>query len=638
MVMQAMHSGKGSILIKGFFFGLLILAAAGLVLTDVGGFFRGGVGNNDVAKVGQDKISIVEFDRSARRTLARMGMTPQQALQMGYLNQILNGEIRRSLFQQIALDQGIKISRAEVARQIDAMIAPMVGEGDSKQEILERLLQNQGFSEGEFVRNVSAEAAAGILAQAIQNPYLTSNDNLAADLLDYQNESRSVEFITFFNNEVEGIENPSDAELQSLYEAYKSRLIIPESRTITVGTLQTDALEETIEIPEEQIRDIYNDDIEMYKVPEQRFLKQAIVDDQETAQKIFEAAQEGSDIKTAVNEATGEEQGYIDTQGYEEDGLIEDISAVVFAEESPKEGTLYGPIESPLGWHVLQLTKIQAPYTKSFESVEESLRSELLADELADQRYDMIAEVEDLLAGGASIDEINQIIPIETIVIENVTTQGAFAEKNHPLDVFGEDQQTITELAFEYFEGEASPVTELSNNNLVFVRVDSIKDQSYKPFEEVRGDLETMWMRDQKRLSNQENVSDILNTATIEETGFDTLTETLNKERKTLSNLTRSGDLQAPLTASSLETLFNADLSEMIMFEIENGYALGQITNIDFTAPENTEEELEAVQDRLMQTAPNEALGIYFEMMRQDYSIVVNDNVLQRVYGSTNTQ
>ena len=106
MVMQAMRKGKGAGVVKFIFMSLLVLAAGGLVLSDVGGFFRGGIGNNDVAAVGDQNIPITSFDMKLRRTLTRIGMSPQQAYQLGYTNQFLNSEIQSMLLQQAAIETG----------------------------------------------------------------------------------------------------------------------------------------------------------------------------------------------------------------------------------------------------------------------------------------------------------------------------------------------------------------------------------------------------------------------------------------------------------------------------------------------------------------------------------------------------
>ena len=73
MVMKTLRQGASHGVSKFLLFGLLMVAVGGLVLMDVGGFFRGGVSNSDVARVGREKISAQSFDRTVRITLSRAG-------------------------------------------------------------------------------------------------------------------------------------------------------------------------------------------------------------------------------------------------------------------------------------------------------------------------------------------------------------------------------------------------------------------------------------------------------------------------------------------------------------------------------------------------------------------------------------
>lgn len=118
MVMTALRDGASGGILKYFLLGLLVMATGGLVFMDIGGFFRGGITSSDAAKIGSNVIPIQQFDRTVRTTLSRLGMSPAQAYQLGYIKELLNGEIRASLIQQKAADTGIQVSTQQVAANI----------------------------------------------------------------------------------------------------------------------------------------------------------------------------------------------------------------------------------------------------------------------------------------------------------------------------------------------------------------------------------------------------------------------------------------------------------------------------------------------------------------------------------------
>lgn len=637
MVMQAMQSGKGSKFIKFIFFTLLVLAAFGLVLTDVGGFFRGGVSNNDVARVGNHKISVTEFDRSARRALTRAGMQPAQAMQLGYMDQILNSEIQRSLFQQIAADNNIKIGRDVIAKQVNDIVEQSMQDGQSKQDVLDQLLRNQGFTEGGFVQALASEGAAGILARGIQNPFLTYSEYLVEDLFYFQNETRSIEYAPFFDKDVTDVEEPSDEELEKLYNDMKPSFALPETRDITVAIVDDSAINSTISISDEHVREIYDEDIESFKVPEQRVLEQAIIKDVEQASEIYQKLEKSGNLKQAVIDVTGDAKAYLLAQPFQKEGLIEGIADKIFDGDAINRN--FEPIESPLGWHVIRLVKINQPTTKSFDSVKEQIRKELLLDEQADQKYELASRIDDLLAGGATIEEVKQETKLELISIKDVTRQGAMASQHHPLDQFGEDQEIVTELTYEFYEGESSPVSEFSDGRLAFVHIDKTTPQSFKSFDDVKAKIKTQWMQDQRRVNNRNKVMELLNTAGAEGLDLEEIVKGSSKTVTKAQGIGRNSDVTEPLSTASISSIFDANVNDITMMEIQGGYAIAKITASKFPAePADETEELETIKKSLLQSSSSEAVSSYYETMRKDYKVVVNPSVLQRVYGSSDTQ
>lgn len=633
MVMQAMHSGRGSGILKFFFFSLLVLAAGGLVLTDVGGFFSGGVSSGNVAEVGQEKISIQAFDRTTRRMLARMGMSPQQALEMGYMDRILDGEVRRLLFQQIAEDQGIRLSKPMIAKKINEMIQAQPGSTDNPQAVFDQLLMNQGYTEPEFVSIVAGETAAGLLGRAVQNKYLGNSDALARDLYQANNEKRSLDIVAFPHTEYTSAEKPSEEQIAKLYEAVKESFASPENRTISVGVIQDETVKSTIDITEESVRARYDDEIEAFKVPEEREIEQAILDTESDATKVQEELKSGKSLKDAVQSVTGKDSGYIASQNYQKEGLITEISDLVFSGEDV--GKTYGPVKSALGWHILNLKKINAPHTKSFDEVRTQIESDMLENEFADRKYELAAEVDDMLAGGATPEDISKDIELEIIPVNNVTAAGAMAEVKHDLDVFGENATTVSALAMEYSEGESSPVSELPDGRMIFVHIDKIIPKSYKPLEEVRAELEARWLMDQQRMNNRQNVDEILKNALVEEKALESIAKDNGKTITAINGITKNEELPAPLSPASFGIIFNAEINTPILIEIEGGVAIAQVTAISLPETgEQAAENIAEIKATNIQDAGEESITSYFENKRGDYKVQLNNRILEQVYGA----
>jgi peptidyl-prolyl cis-trans isomerase D len=337
-------------------------------------------------------------------------------------------------------------------------------------------------------------------------------------------------------------------------------------------------------------------------------------------------------MKTAVNTITGNENAYLGEQPFQQDGLIEEISGDVFASE--KIGGVFGPVESPLGWHVVVLKEIKEPHVKPYESVKDTLRNEILQGEFADQKYAIAGEIDDMLAGGAALEEVKQSYPMQTTSLEGITTMGAMASNPNPLDQFGEDAALITQLAFESFEGESAPVTELSDGRTAIIHVDKIIEKSYTPFEEVKDDIRESWMNDQERASNTEYVQELLLTAKTEGHTLQAIADENDKSVLTGKNLKRSEEIKSPMTQIGTAHIFKAELNNLIVFDIENGLAIGRVTSFDYPSlADIEEEELEAVQKAAMQDAADESISMFYENKISDLDVKVNEEVIKRLYG-----
>ncbi len=391
MAMQALRNGASGGILKFFLFGLLALAAGGLVFTDVGGFFRGGVSGTDVAKVGGQKISINAFDRIARRTLAQLGITPQQAYQFGYLQEILGSEIRRRLLLKAAQDKGITIDKNYVISQIQTILAPALQNGMSPEQALATLLRNQGLSENELIQSIQAEQTINLLNRALQSGALVTTDAMARDIYKFQNESRDIRYVSFLDKDFTGVTPPDDAELAIFYDSTKEAYANPETRSFTLLTLDLATIKKGITVDDAALKEIYESHVDAYTTPAQRTIAQVTIQSEDEANQIYEAAQKSGDLKAALKEVTGNTSAFLPAKAFSEDEIVEDIKDPVFAAES--KGILE-PIKTPLGWTIIALESIEPEKVQSFEIVKDNIRSNYIEDRLIDETYTMVDEVD----------------------------------------------------------------------------------------------------------------------------------------------------------------------------------------------------------------------------------------------------
>lgn len=630
MAMQALRDGASGGVLKYFLLGILVLAAGGLVFTDVGGFFRGGVGSSDVAKIGKQTLPINTFDRQVRNALARLGMTPAQAHQVGYIREILNGEIRTSLLQQRASDRGVRVSTEKVAENIQKLLTPMLTPGQQPSAALEQLLRNQGISEQQLINSIRREMSVNLLGNAVQSGFLDVSETLVTQMARHEAETRNVEYILFKDKDFEGLKEPSDENLMELYEATKEAFATPETRKSQIIIINNKSLEGSLEISDEEIKQIYERNVSSYSEPERRKIEQVILSDAGQAEEIAEAVKGGQSLKDAVKKVTGNTTDYIPPKAQEKLELLDELQEPVF---TAADKDVIGPIETGLGSHVLVLRETIKAHTAPFSDVKKEIREELKETRLLDAQYDLANTVDDYLAAGEPVETLKEDLGIEIQDMPAVNSYGMGKDGKAAFTApFGPDAQTLIQSLFEMAEGEASPVMELADGRMAALLVTEITDKSYRPFEEMKDLLKKQWISDTRRAQNSAHVQALLDTAKAEGTDLKDLASAHNKTMQNIKGIKRSDKEKGPLKAAAIQRLFATPLQEAVVVNAEGGATIALVKKS--VLPDNPDEQsITAARNKLMQTQQNEAYTLYVQSLQKDYGVKVNQKLLDSVYG-----
>tara|TARA_B100001989_G_scaffold253272_1_gene239457 strand:- start:2550 stop:4496 length:1947 start_codon:yes stop_codon:yes gene_type:complete len=646
MVMQSLRSGTNGGAMKYLLLGLLVLAVGGFLLADVGDSFRGGLGSRDVAKVEGKAISMNDFGGTVNRRLRNYNLTPQQAYQMGLINQILTGEIRARLAKVETENLGINMPKERVKTKIAETLAPMVQDGQTMQQTLEGFLRIQGLDETQLVEGINRELSIDILIEAVQAGYMGPLDQLSQDLFQSQNQTRDIDILVFPNSEVKDVPAPTEDQLKKLYEAYKnSTYSIPQKRDVTIALIDMDAI--TIAEPsEEELKDLYEDNIDEYKVPENYVMSQALVKDREEAQKIYDLANSGKSLKDSVIEITGSDSSYFDKIPFDMTLVPKPIQEAM---QGQPIGTMKGPIKTTLGYHVTKLISISPPMTRPFEQVRAKLVEELKVIKEEDQFYEYSVLFDDLIVNGASLEEIAKEVPLIITPIAGIQLLSQPSDIS-PFDtakeLFTEEQEgDKTEIIKETFalqnEGETSPLLELPSGRYIAIALDKITEKSSKPFDQVKDEIKATYIADQQAAQNTENVNAMIKQIQSGDIDFTSLAAEHKDKLQRIEDIGLRSIIAPPLTEAIRPSIFQAKLNTPYMVNLDDQNAKAIINVISFDIPEITEnqkDQLATISVKVDQELKDEVFGQYIMSLYNKYDIEINDGLLRAVFGQRDTQ
>lgn len=629
MAMQALRDGAGAGFLKFILMGFLVLAVGGLVFTDVGGFFRGGVGNNDVAKIGDTKIGVVEFDRSVRGVLQRANLSAAQAYEFGLVNQILQGQIRDVIVRTSAAESGLKIPSKDIAENVRDIVQPNMEAGETLQDALNRMLRNRGMTERQLVHAVEKETLTNVMNSALSASGAAVLPEMMSDLYAHQNETRDIEVVVFKADDFTDFETPTADDITEAYEQRKAQFVIPETRDLTLIELDSAAVKAKITVDDDEVRQSYDDNIASYTTPEKRTITQAVFKTEEEASTAYEAVKGGQTLKAAAGENT-----LIADQAFAKNELMPALREPVFG---AKKGDVSAPAKSALGWHVAVVSKIAPEKIDSFDSVKKALKDEIIADRAAEQLAGMADELDDLLADGAAPEEIADQISVNLTRGQNVNTQG---QNTLGAPALGPDKtEAVTALvasAFEIIEGEATTVIELGSGDYGAFYVNSITEESYKPLEDVKAELTEALIEQRKSIGNDLTVREYETAIASGETSLTAFAKDKGKSATTHQGLKRTDELPTDFTPQTLDMVFRLKAGEIKVLPVSGGTALAQLKSANLPkAPAEGDEAVKEFGDTLNGQIRSEISSAYISAQQDRIGVRINQGALKRIYSES---
>ncbi len=617
MLLRSMRKG----FLSAIFLGLLVLGAFSLILSDTTGTLRGGIGNQDVAKIDDTTITITQFNNQVRLILQSQNIAPSAAYENGLINNILTNEVYSILMKKDAAALGIRVEDKLIANQIKSIIAPLKSEGMTDREALKRFLEMQSLSEKQLVQELRGDMTSKILAATLTTANYVPRD-LINTLSQHDSISRDFDFVFFPNSSVAIDKKPTDAELETYYKSISQDYMNPENRDITIATLDTSELVK-VKVSDEEARQFYNDNQDSFELPSQAHIEQAVVADKKQADDIIALMKKNDSMADAVESVTKKKTDYQGKTKLTKDGLMETLAEPVF---SAKPNDIIGPIQSPLGFHIVRFIEMIPAGVEKFEAVEAKIKQELLEEKKGNALLDISTDIEDRLANGEKFEDIKKEYPLVLTSLKSVTPDTALDNK---LGLSEDEYKKILARAFALNDSSPSDLGDLSNTKLFSVRADVIRPSAAKDFSSVKSEILKRWERETKFQNNliatQKKIDDLSSGALK----FSDLKPT------NISNLTAQGSDK--LSVDVMPRFLASEKGKYILAvsNKKDGIYIGKVNSI--TLPQSAAKPSDEEVKRIEADITSAGYMSYMDSLQNRYKVEINQKLLERTYGASPT-
>lgn len=620
-MLSALRNASKSWVMKGI---LLLLAATFVVFFggDIGGGggHSGGGGNAaSVLEVGDQNFTIHqvtnEFNDELQQAAVRSGqrLNVETAINRGLLDQTVSRLASQSLFDQAAQNLGVAASVDAASDTIRNLPQFQDSTGRFSRSQFQAFLGNQGRSEADFVNDVRLDLLRnqyiGTIQNAIRTP-LPLTETLHARLA----ERRVAELVTIPAATSSDIANPDEAQLSEFYGETNEVFETPEFRTATLATLDVEQLATTVAVPEEEIQEEYEARSNEFQIPETRDVIQASLLSRADAERALTLISGGKSLVEAAEEVSGlppVNLGTVRRAGI----ALPELAEAAFSLSS---GTISKPVESTLGWHLVEVSNIAPGRTVPFTEAREGIREELARAEAVDRIFDVLNDVEDGLAGGASLDEVARDANLNVSKIDGIARNGQTVTGT-PEDNPAMTIEVLTRL-FDLTAAGTAEVVENRAGNFTVVRLDQIMPPRIPELAEIRDRVVEAWKTDRANARAEETAAQIAERAKNGES-LEALAAEFNGRFQTTEPFDRTGN-GATVPGALIPTLFEAQEGDILDQPISSGAATAKLTRIqaaDQTAPER-ENLTQAISGQLA----NEIVNQLADALQRDIPVDVD--------------
>lgn len=463
-------------------------------------------GSNSVAKVGQEDISVRDFQRAysddLNRVAQQIGQVPdsQQALAMGIPSGTLNRLASEAAINQIGERMGIGVSEDRLSKMLRADPSFAGTLGQFEPELFRLVLERGGFTEAEYF-DLQAKAArrqqvaAGLFADA-------AVPTAAAELLNrYTGDMRTIDYFVVNAQSIPPVAEPTEEELANYLTEHQDQFRTVEKRTADILVLTLDSLAATKTISDEEIAAEYERTKENRVRIEKRTIRQAPLTT-EAQQGWFERGKTaGKSFDQLVAEA-GIEVTDLGTLARSEitDTALADAAFGLEAGD-------FAIIPGIGGKRAVTVTAIEPGGQIPLEEAREDIRQSLALSKARAEYIDVLDQVEELRAAFQPLDQIAERfgLPLHEVAL---TASGAELADVSALPA--DQRGRVASAVFSASEDKLAPTVAISANSNVFFDLKSVEPARDQALDEVRDDVMAALVEQRTQEALTAQVEDVL--------------------------------------------------------------------------------------------------------------------------------
>ncbi len=608
------------------FIGLLVISFGVWGIADV--FRTNSAGA--VVTVGETEVNATDYALIYQRNINNMSrqfgtqLTREQARAIGVDSQVMAEVVAGAVLDENARQLNLGLSKNTLARLIGEDEAFKGADGNFDRNRFQQAIRNAQMREDDYLNNRNKVAVRNQIFEA------TGRGDVLPKLFykaaaQYNSEERKFDFIVLSAKNLGIDPKPEVDDVETYFKNNVKRYAAPEFRKIAILKVEPEDIVDTIQIDADTIKNDYETRKDKYGKPERRRIQQIIFRDQEEAEAAAKSLAEGTLFETLASEMDLE---------------VADLDLGLMAKSELPDAKLgdaafslelnavSGVIEGSFGPVIIRAIEIEPAVITPFEEVKDQIKKELALRQAADEVIALQDSIEDLRAGGSTLEEIAKSNGLKLRVIDAVSAEGKSPDdktiENLP------DSANLLRKAFEADIGEETDYLNVGSAGYAWYEVKEIIKARDRTFDEVKDKAAADWRKAEIALRIGKRASELKGSAESGIAMID-IASAIGTSVQSTGFIARSGTTES-LNANAIRAGFSGPDGHVALAKgiEENTQILLKVTGIK--VPDST--ELPRMEkDRIEVSAGNDVLEQLVDELRNRYGVEVDQNLITLVQG-----
>ena len=455
-----------------------------------------------LGSVGDKTVSITSYSNALQSETSRFqeqlgrALTQQEIQTIGLDQQALNRVINTRALDQLVTNLGLSAGDERVRAQVVEIPAFQGLDGQFDRVAYAEVLKRNNLKEADFETSLREDTARRLVQQAVLAG-INMPSAYSQAITSYISETRDFSWARVTREDlVTGTPVATEADLVAYHTENPDQFTTPAAKTITYIWLTPDMMAKTINISDADLQAAYDARSDEFIQLPSRLVERVIFSSQEEAQDAMEVITEGAASFEQVVQDRGLTLQDVDL-GDVTEAALGDAGAMVFGLTEPG---ITGPANTDLGPALFRVNAILDGNVQTFEMVQDQLRTDAALDAAIGEITEISEEVDDLLAGGATLEDVAAETQMELGTVDwHLTTEDGISS-------YEEFKTAAAGVTVEDFPALAT----LSDNGLFAIRFEADVPAVLQPLEDLRDDVSDAWVvqtMQQQLLALAENIA-----------------------------------------------------------------------------------------------------------------------------------